>query len=654
MKKYLIFISVLFLANIVVAQQYRYSYTFGNLTEHEKTMKDYELDKNAEAIVIYELGDYYFHYDYTEGRFVLRKNKKIKIKILKQSGINYADFEIPLYEEGRRAELLSINEAVVYNYDGYATTKTPLDRKKIFEEKISNNWLVKKFTMPNVQEGSIIELDYMIETPFFFNMGTWGFQKRIPVVYSKLCYRAIPLYEYTYLLKGATKFTEYSRNILDARIQIGNYLYQEVEFIFGERNIPAFRDEEFITNARNYMLSLNFQMSKIHYPEGGRSKELMTTWPKMCDAFLKEDGFGKYIKSSEKGGKKIISELSLGGLSKEEQIKKIVLYVKSNYSWDEYNGKFANEKLKDFLKNKKGNSANLNLFLAGLLQAANIDATPVVLGTRNTLLPSKFHPFESFFNYVIVMVNVDGKKMFLDATDPLIYYAELPERCVNVEGLVVKPKSEEWVFIDQKNVSMIERDFVLTLVPEESRIAVEATYSFKGQAAYNYRTIYSGKGDNLLQHLKKTNNIDAKLTSVQNMNDLDSSFIITFKFNIPLEKNNEKLFITPFNMCLNDNPFKQTSRMHPVDLMFICGEKNRAVMNIPTDYKINFLPSNQSIDNAILSMKYDIATTDTQIEVNSEYIYKQSIYQPTQYRTLQSTVSEIVKKFSEMIILETK
>jgi len=653
MKKYLILIGILFLANIVVAQQNRYSYTFGNLTQHEKTMKDYELDKNADAIVIYELGDYYFQYNYDEGMFVLRKNKKIKIKILKQSGINYADFEIPLYEEGRKAELLIINDAVVYNCDEDAVTKTVLDRKKIFEEKISNNWIVKKFTMPNVKEGSIIELDYMIETPYFFNMGAWNFQKKIPVVYSKLRYRAIPYYEYSYLLKGASKFSEYSRNVINATIQVGNLAYQEVEFIFGEKNIPAFRDEEFITNARNYMISLNFQMSKLHYP-GGRSKELMTTWPKMCDMFLKEDGFGKYIKSSEKEGKKIVSELSLGGLSKEEQIKKIVLYVKSNYSWDEYNGKFISEKLKDFLKNKKGNAANLNLFLTGLLQAANIDATPVVLGTRNMLSPSKFHPFEIFFNYVIVMVNVDGKKMFLDATEPLIYYAELPERCVNVEGLVVKPKSEEWVFIEQKNVAMIERDFVLTPVPEESRIAVDVIYTLKGQAAYNYRNIYAGKEENLLQYLKKANNIDAKLTSVKNLDNLDYPFIITFSFNIPLEKNNDKLFMTPFSICLNDNPFKQTSRTHPVDLMYVRGEKNRTIINIPTDYKINFLPSNQSIDNAILSMKYNIATTDTQIEVNSEYTYKQSIYQPTQYRTLQSTVSEIVKKFSEMIILETK
>ena len=652
MKKQLILlISIIFFANSFArAQQDRYSFASGKPTHYEKTMKEYERDKNAEAIVIYELGDYYFHYDYTEGQFFLRKNKKIKIKILKQSGINYADFEIPLYEEGRNSDILTINEAVVYNYE---ENTTALDRKKVFEEKISNNWKVKKFTMPNVKEGSIIELDYMIETPFFFNMGTWEFQKRIPVVYSKLRYRAIPYYEYSSLLKGASKFTEYSRNVLDARIQIGNYLYQEVEFIFGEKNIPAFRDEEFITNPKNYMLSLIFQMSKLHYPGGG-SKELMTTWPKMCDAFLKEDGFGKYIKSSEKEGKKIISELSLGGLSKEEQIKKIVLYVKSNYSWDEYNGKFISEKLKDFLKNKKGNTANLNLFLAGLLQAANIDATPIVLGTRNTLSPSKHHPYESFFNYVIVMVNVDGKKMFLDATDPLIYYAELPERCVNVEGLVVKPKSEEWVFIEQKNVAMIERDFVLTPVPEDSRIAVDVIYTLKGQAAYNYRNIYAGKEENLLQYFKKANNIDAKLTSVKNLDNLDHPFIITFSFNVPLEKNDNKLFITPFSICLNDNPFKQTSRTHPVDLMYVRGEKNRTIINLPTDYKINFLPSNQSINNAILSMKYDIATTDTQIEIDSEYTHKQSIYQPTQYRTLQSTVSEIVKKFSEMIILETK
>ena len=65
---------------------------------------------------------------------------------------------------------------------------------------------VKKFAMPNVQVGSIIEYKYSIETPYKFNLKDWEFQRKIPTIYSEYTVRMVPFYEYTYLMQGVDKF----------------------------------------------------------------------------------------------------------------------------------------------------------------------------------------------------------------------------------------------------------------------------------------------------------------------------------------------------------------------------------------------------------------------------------------------------------------
>lgn len=295
--------SILFIIFIINGySQVNYSQEFGKVTQYEMSMSQYEQDKDAEAVVIYDLGDYYFRPDETRG-FLLSMERKVKIKILKQAGTKYANFEIPYYSENREWESIEKIEATTYNMEGGQLTKTILDPKNIYEEKVSNTLSIKKVALADVREGSVIEYKYLITTPYFFNMRKWDFQKKIPVVYSKLKYRAIPYYEYTYILRRINKFDEYKATPLNEDIRFGNLVYKEMQYEFGLKNLPPFKDEEYITSEQDYLISLYFQLSKIYYPRGG-SKEIMTTWPAMCDDFLKDNDFGKYIKNSEKEGKK--------------------------------------------------------------------------------------------------------------------------------------------------------------------------------------------------------------------------------------------------------------------------------------------------------------------------------------------------------------
>ncbi|MFT3994250.1 MAG: DUF3857 domain-containing protein [Dysgonomonas sp.] len=647
-----IFISLLFLIPLSMYTQENYTQEYGKVTQYEMSMTEYPLDKDAEAVVLYDKGEYFFRGDSGRG-FLLYMTRQTKIKVLKQAGISYATFEIPYYIEDRQnSELVEGIEAITYNFEDGKLNKVDLNPKNIFEEKVDNKWSIKKVTLSDVRPGSVIEIKYTISTPFFFNMRRWSFQRKIPVVDSKLRYRAIPYYEYTYLMRGATKFDELQTEDSAFDTHFGSLVYKELIYNFGMKNLPAFKDEEFITSEKDYMVALDFQLSKIYYPRGGQ-KDIITTWPQMCDEFLKDDNFGKYIKDAEKEGKKILPTLALDAEIPLKRTEELAKYVKRMYNWNGDNSKYSSSKLADFLKRKTGNSADINLYLIGLLKAANIDANPVVMSTRGNGIIQSSHPFQQLLDYVLVEVSIDNKKYYIDATEPLLYFTDLPKRCMSVAGLVVKPKSEEWIFIKQKQLSMTQHSLKVNIFPDQNKIEVNAKYGSIGYNAYLYRNIYLGKDDNLVKYLQNS----LKIQTVDSINietneDLNKPFKFSFKFDLPLEQSSNKLFINPFcNIQEKDNLFKQSGRTLPVDLIYLQGNSYVSSFQIPEGYKIDFLPADISLSDELISILYNAKVDGNTIYVNASYSLNKNVYEANDYLSLKMSFANMINKFSEMIVL---
>lgn len=624
----------------------------GKITNHEMTMTEYENDKDAEALVIYNLGNYHFVGDDNRG-FLLYMERRTKIKILKQTGEKYATFEIPYYSGDSEWEDIYKIEGTTYNWDGTQLTRTELDPKNIFEEKINDKIRVKKIALSNVKPGSVIEFSYTIISPYFVNMREWKFQQKIPVIYSKLEYKAIPYYEYSYIVKGVTKFDEINSSVDNFETRFGQLVYKEMTWQFGMKDLPAFRDEEFISSEKDYMVSMNFQISKIHDPRGG-SRNYISTWPELCEGFLKDSDFGGYIKNSEKEAKKILPTLGLEGKSQLEQAKAITHYVKSMYNWNHFYGIYASGKLSNFMKQKTGSVIDLNLFLTGLLKAAGLEAHPVLLSTRENGVVSKMHPFRHFFNYAIAEVTIDNNKHYLDATETLLDFDELPRRCIHVEGLVIKPKTEEWIITTQQKPAVTEKEYNLKISPEQSKIQVEAKYISSGYNAYTYRAAYLGKPDKLTEYIREETKMEIhdNITIVKDKGPTEP-FAFTFSTESPIESTPDKLFISPFcNSGFNENPFKQTKRTLPVDLIYFRGEKYKSVIEIPKGYTVEYIPKDVKHDGRIFSFNYSTSEKDGKIKITADYNYKKNIYQAIEYHQLKATADAIIKHFTDMIVLK--
>ena len=79
-------------------------------------MKKYEKDSSAAAVVIADYGETSIVYEERIG-FQLIFERLTRIKILTKEGLEWANFEIPLYHSGSDDEKMSGLKAVTYNLE---------------------------------------------------------------------------------------------------------------------------------------------------------------------------------------------------------------------------------------------------------------------------------------------------------------------------------------------------------------------------------------------------------------------------------------------------------------------------------------------------------------------------------------------------------
>jgi len=152
---------VLFCAVLLKAQNN--SMEFKNIPNEELTMTRYVADPNAKAVVLYDKGKSYFVL--TDVSFDIMFERSTRIKILTDAGVDYAEIEIPFYHEGNNYEEVYGIEAYSYNIENGSVNATPLNLSNVYVEKIDNNWSVKKFAIPNVKKGTVIEYRYKLLSP---------------------------------------------------------------------------------------------------------------------------------------------------------------------------------------------------------------------------------------------------------------------------------------------------------------------------------------------------------------------------------------------------------------------------------------------------------------------------------------------------------
>ena len=653
--KYHLHFVLLFLSAANVAAQDN-GFPYGQVTYRDMEMKTYERDSSADAVVLNEFGEAHIDEEYK-----LIFSYHTKIKILKKSGLQYADIEIPLYIDGTRSERLRTVKASAFVIDNNSIREIQLDPKAIFTENRHKYLDIKKFAIPGAREGSVIEFAYELESPILFKFRNWSFQSDIPKIYSEYWARIPGNFIYNTSLKGYLKLSKNESSLVRdcfqppgaGKADCGLYKY-------AMKNIPAFVEEDYMTARSNHIAAINFELSEIHYFDG-RVDKVTAEWKDTEQELRMHQAFGIQLKRGKDIVGDHVNQVIAGEVDPLMKAKKIHAFIRDWYRWDEVYGKYSDTGIKKAFDKKIGNVGDINLSLIAALRYAGLNVEPVILSTRSNGLPIELHPVLSDFNYVVAKVNIDDKVYLADATDDFHPFGILPQRCLNGRGRVLGEKESYW--IDLKPADRAKQLTVFNLKLESDGVirgGVQTTYT--GYEAIDQRKkIYSFANQNeYIAKLEAQSDVfEIKNHEIKNAEDLDKTLIEKLDIEIPVFDNGraDNFLFNPFILSKwEKNPFKSQERLYPVD--FGVPMETVIILNLeyPEEYEIINIPDKigLALPNSGGRFIFEAKNENNKLTFTHSLVIGKTVFAASEYQYLKELFNRIVQVQNADLIFKKK
>lgn len=673
MKSFIKFVLVLLCPFYSIGQTQKPPIKFGDVSVEDLKMSRYSKDSSAAAVILADYGETIIQYDQSEG-FILKFERLKRIKILTKDGFDYANFSIPLYHDGGDDEKVSGLKAVTYNLENGKIIETKAKSDAIFKEKYDANHDLAKVTLPNVKEGSIVEITYTIFSDFLFNFQDWEFQSTIPTVMSEYRARVPEYFNYDRYMQGYILLLVNERTQAPAAINIlskdrtdnhgytpgatqSTLNYQENMFRWVAKDVPAFKPEPFITSSRDYISKIIFELAEISFPNQP-IKRYMGSWEGINKQFAENSDFGLVV-TGNAFLKKTVEEITAGMASPEEKISAIDNYVKQNIVWDETSHRFASKPLKKVIEDKKGNSAEINLLLASMLEKSGIVVSPALLSTRDHGYIREETPISSQFNYVICVASVGDKSFLLDATERFLPTGILPERCLNGKCFVVSKDGFQWIPLQSttKSRTVVNADLTLS---SDAELRGKLQIDRGGYDGLAGRKSYFLKAETeYVKGVVKGRTWEITKTEITNVGEIQQPLKEKYELIISehVTSAGDLIYLNPIVLHrIEENPFKLENREYPVDYSSPFERVYMCKLAIPDAYQVDELPKTKVLILPANAGKYTYSVTQTgnSLMIVSNFQINKSIFAQAEYPNLREFYNQVVAKQAEQIVLKKK
>ena len=614
---------------------------FGKPLGEELNMTTYAKDPKADAVVLYERGNYEFAMD--RGIVVLVKNVYRKIKILNEKAKDLASVSLYTYYSGNKKEKISNVRAATSN-----AQRTIFVSEEDYHYKHSDNHSELVFTFPDVQKGSVLEYEYTITTPFYFNLDGWRFQNKFPTVYSEFHAEIPGYFKYNRTLVGNHKlkvnnaeikkkcFYPTSLSIVSADCEVLTYAMQYV---------PAFKEEDYMLSLNNYIARIDFQLEETLDIDGGKTY-YTKSWETVDKEFKSDKNIGKQARKNNYF-KNRLPEHIVNISNKTERAKAVYSYIQNHYTWSGSYRFFQNVDVKEAFDKKSGSISEINLALVNALNAADIDTNFALLSTRDNGIPTKNYAVISDFNYLVAHLNLEGQSIFLDATDKHVPFGMLPYRCLNYEVRVMDFKEGsywETVVPETKNITYINTQIH---VDESGNLVGRMRETNTGYKAIDKRKALDNAGREDYIREKETLYTDLGITSYKHTDKEVIDKPITEDYEFTISNNAADLLVfNPFIVRnYSQNPFQLDERTYPVDFGYPAKFTYLLSLDLAGYYTLSELPENKAVkfpENAgEASVVYSLNGNTLQMRFSFEL--NETHFEPHNYQALKSFFDMVVE-----------
>ncbi|MEL6656726.1 MAG: DUF3857 domain-containing protein [Bacteroidota bacterium] len=645
-------IATLLLLSIVLFAQDEYqALEWGVVSSDDLAMTTYSHDSTAQAVVLADEG--FATVVYGQGmryQYVLHRHRQVKI-LHEAAAEDYGDATIYFYHKDNKENIRNL-EAQTIAPDG---TTMKVEASEIYWEKINEYWSKMTFSFPNVSVGSILEYRYVHNSQRVMIPDEWTFRESIPVRSSFYRFDCIVPLNYTYFLLGVNFMTK--EELEDGRSRLS---YGDTEIIvsgpsFWMKNGTAVKIEPFMTTPEDYYIKALFQASEsISF--SGATTSFYSTWEEACSDLLELDDLGgAYTK--KRHYRKLLAaaeEAITPGATQEETVYQISQFITEQIKWSGRRGFRTDMTVDDAFARHEADLAEIQYAGLALLREYGMDAHPVLLSTRDNGAMIKAFPFLDQFNYVILLVEVDGRQKLMDFSDPLLKPGVVQMQALNSHGFLLNEEKPVWIDLNlpvMKDILVWKGE-----IKVDGSISGEMTCTMSAFSARSERAAMEEEELEEIWSDRLPEGGTFAALKAQNVDDVRKAIKVEGAFEVPDAgfANDDFLYVNPtIYASLNENPFTLEKRDYPIDFPYPFEEKSIYTYDMPEGYAVESLPEQTSVNlpNGAATLNYLCKERDGQIKIIIQFRVQKTLFPPEEYPALRDLFEELENKMQEQIVL---
>lgn len=393
---------------------------------------------------------------------------QVRVKILTEEGKSNGEVSIGHSDAQRLRDF----KARTVLPDGQVIPVSP-DAKFVRRTSRSQRTFTTAVAFPSVQVGAILDYQYELKFDSIFFLEPWYFSEDLPVRYSEIIFRLpIDVRAKSWSRIPMQKGLQWSEIETNAD---GYWAKAWVE------NLPPVPDDPYgmpfaDLAAQTLLLPSVLHNQDVHLP-------LMEDWPATCK--LLGDDYDE-IRRRDGGVAKKAREIAPLG-PRRQQAEALYRFVRDRIENGPYSGVVADPgaSLSKILSKGQADRAEKALLLQSMLEAVKIDSRLVWAGDRRRGAMDFQLASPTWFDTVLVMVELDGERIFIDPGDRTLGFGRLRAGYEGTSALVHDRKKPEQIVLPQtpfdQNLWRAEIELALD---EQGRLAGSGTLLLTGHPAW--------------------------------------------------------------------------------------------------------------------------------------------------------------------------
>ena len=522
----------------------------------------------------------------------------VRIKILTEEGRKYATIEIPYFKQDASINISNIRarairpDGTVINFDGKIYDKTVEKAKGV-------KTLVKAFSLPDVQVGSIVEYHFNYDfTDYYIFNSYWAVSDELFTRLAKFSLKPFPEWAVRWSWPaGLPAGTAPPKEDPDRIIRMTS------------TNIPAFQVEDYMPPENELKFRVVFT-----YSEDGFENEAAKFWRKFSKK--ENDHLESFVgkrKELEAAVSQIVSSLDSSDsklrkiYARVQQLKNLSYESRKTVQEEKRDKQKKVENAADVLKNGYGYGRDLNWLFVGLARAAGFDASGALVSTRDDYFFNDTRMDARELNSSVAVVNVDNKEIYCSPGTAFAPYGLLPWYETSVKGMKLNRDGGTWVQtpLPESSDSEIRRTANFHL-GEDGSLEGKITLTFTGLEAVNRRQEhYDQDAEERKKYLEGLLKeyvpaaMEADLTNQPGWTASETPLVAEFDAKIPgwaSGAGRRALLAAGIFSATERQIFQHADRTNAVYFPFLFRKVDDVTIQLPLDWKVSSLPKDQDQD----------------------------------------------------------